>query len=82
MAQVLELDASNNRAMFGLLMVSNAFLNAAANTTKKQAIDEHSVDVAKELVKYGADKLLNNTRAQKCTVQCRQLWRNIQRRRT
>ena len=65
MAQALELDASNKRAMFGLLMVSNAFLDAAANATKKQAIDEHSVDVAKELVKYGADKLLKQYKGTK-----------------
>ena len=65
MAQALELDATNKRAMFGLVMVSNAFLATAANATKKQVVDEHSVDVAKELVKFGADKLLKQYKGSK-----------------
>ena len=65
MAQALELDANNKRALFGLVMVSNAFLTAASNSTKKQVVDEHSVDVAKELVKFGADKLLKQYKGSK-----------------
>lgn len=65
MAQALELDATNKRAMFGLVMVSNAYIATAATATKKQMVDEHSIDVAKELVKYGADKLLKQYKGTK-----------------
>lgn len=65
MAQALELDATNKRAMFGLVMVSNAYITAAANATKKQSVEEHSIEVAKELVKYGADKLLKQYKGTK-----------------
>jgi ER membrane protein complex subunit 2 len=65
MAQALELDATNRRAMFGLVTVSNAYITASANATKKQSVDEHSIDVAKELVKYGADKILKQYKGTK-----------------
>ena len=41
----------------GLVSVSNAYLEDAATAIKKQVVDEHSVSVAKGLVKFGADKL-------------------------
>jgi hypothetical protein len=46
-------------------MVSNAYIATAATATKKQMVDEHSIDVAKELVKYGADKLLKQYKGTK-----------------
>lgn len=57
MAQSLELDESNRRALFGLVAVASAYIEEAANRTKKGS-DETDVDVAKELVKYGAEKLI------------------------
>mmetsp|Transcript_1754 Transcript_1754/g.2416 ORF Transcript_1754/g.2416 Transcript_1754/m.2416 type:complete len:296 (+) Transcript_1754:172-1059(+) len=71
MAQALELDATNTRAMFGLVMASNGFLESVRNLGKKHAVDEHDVEVAKELVKYGADKLLKTYKGTKmyATVQ-------------
>lgn len=57
MAQSLELDATNRRAQFGLVVVANAYLLASESAPKKQ-LDEHEVAVAKELVKYGAEQLL------------------------
>jgi tetratricopeptide (TPR) repeat protein len=65
MAQALELDGTNKRAMFGLLSVSNSYLVAVSNASKKQAVDEHSTEVAKELVKYGADKILKQYKGTK-----------------
>ena len=58
MSQALQLDPNNRRAMFGLVVVSNAFLITAANATKKVVVDEHSVEVAKELLKFGCSKLI------------------------
>jgi len=61
MAQALELDPTNRRAMFGLVMVSNEYLDTINNLSgkKKQTFDDHhDVEVAKEVIKYGADKLL------------------------
>lgn len=57
MAQSLELDATNRRAQFGLVVVANAYLLEAESASKKK-LDEHEVAVAKELVKYGAEQLL------------------------
>ena len=57
MAQSLELDATNRRAQFGLVVVANAYL-LEAETASKKHLDEHEVAVAKELVKYGAEQLL------------------------
>lgn len=57
MAQSLELDATNRRAQFGLVSVSNAYLLESENASKKFH-DEHEASVAKELVKYGAEQLL------------------------
>merc|ERR1712025_389264 len=49
MAQSLELDFRNRRAQFGLVNVSKKFLEAAANATKKNVVDDHEIAVAKEL---------------------------------
>jgi ER membrane protein complex subunit 2 len=53
MAQALELDPSNKRALWGLVMVSHAYLVQ----NSKASVDDHSKEVAKELISYGADKL-------------------------
>ncbi|CAB9502518.1 expressed unknown protein [Seminavis robusta] len=57
MAQSLELDPSNGRAQFGLMVVANAYLLESEKSAKKHH-DEHEVAVAKELIKYGGDQLL------------------------
>ena len=59
MAQALELDGTNRRAQFGLVVVSNAYLLEAEMASKKLH-DEHEVAVAKELIKYGAEELLKS----------------------
>lgn len=65
MAQSLELDGSNRRAQFGLVHVSKSFLEAAANASKKNAIDDHEIEVAKELVKYGSELVLKEYQGSK-----------------
>mmetsp|Transcript_5397 Transcript_5397/g.8837 ORF Transcript_5397/g.8837 Transcript_5397/m.8837 type:complete len:299 (+) Transcript_5397:65-961(+) len=65
MAQAVELDPTNKRALFGLVSVSNAYLEEVASASKKQTIDDHSVVVAKELVKHGAEKLLKQYKGSK-----------------
>lgn len=50
MAQALELDPSNVRAMFGLVYAANAYLSL------KNA-DKFESQVAQELIKYGANKV-------------------------
>jgi len=57
MAQSLELDPSNRRAQFGLVVVANSYLLESEKSAKK-IHDEHEIAVAKELIKYGADRLL------------------------
>lgn len=59
MAQALELEPSNPRAMFGLVSVSQQFLDESdASSTKQKKLDEHERLVAAELVKYGAAEAL------------------------
>ena len=66
MAQSLELNSSSRRALFGLVAVANDFLEAVASKSKKsQSVDDHDVEVAKELVKYGADKILKSYKGTK-----------------
>jgi len=56
LAQSLELDGSNRRAMFGLVSASNDYLEESSKSKKN--VDDHDVEVAKELVKYGAEKAI------------------------
>jgi tetratricopeptide (TPR) repeat protein len=56
MAQSLELDESNRRALFGLVSVASAYLEESSKNKKNE--DNHDVEVATELVKYGADKVI------------------------
>mmetsp|Transcript_8757 Transcript_8757/g.13680 ORF Transcript_8757/g.13680 Transcript_8757/m.13680 type:complete len:299 (-) Transcript_8757:27-923(-) len=58
MTQALELSPKNTRAMFGLIMVSNGYLESVSQLGKKHVVDEHDVEVAKALIQYGADKVL------------------------
>jgi len=80
MAQALELDPNNKRALFGLIMVSNDYLensSSKSNKNKKQqqnnnnADNEHEIEVAKELIKYSANALLTAYKGNKmfATVQ-------------
>jgi len=59
LAQSLELDPSDVRTLYGLVAVADAYLkeNSQAGKSKREA-EEEDAEVAKELIKYGADKLL------------------------
>jgi tetratricopeptide (TPR) repeat protein len=59
MAQALELDPSNRRAQLGLVSAANSYLQEAVTGAKK-AFDEHEVEVAKELLKYGSEQVLES----------------------
>jgi ER membrane protein complex subunit 2 len=59
MAAALELDTSNKRAQLGLVTVANMYLEAAADGKKKD-MDEFEMQVAQELVKYGAEQVLRS----------------------
>lgn len=63
MAQSLELDGSNRRALFGLVSVSNDYL--AESSKSKKNVDDHDVEVARELVKYGAEKAVKTYKGTK-----------------
>ena len=63
MAQSLELDDSNRRALFGLVSVSSDYLEEASKSKKN--LDDHDVEVAKELVKYGAEKAVKTYKGTK-----------------
>ena len=66
MAQALELEPSNLRAQFGLVSVSQQFLDESnASSTKQKKLDEHERLVATELVKYGAAKVLESYKGSK-----------------
>lgn len=56
-AQALDLDASNIRALYALVAVAAEYLDKISASSKKIKIDEHDVEVAKELVRYGASKV-------------------------
>lgn len=64
MAQALELDPGNIRAQFGLVSIANQYLDES-NEGSKKAVDEHERLVAKELVKFGSDKVLNSYKGTK-----------------
>jgi len=66
MAQALELEPTNLRAQFGLLNVSQQFLDESdASSGKQQKLDEHERLVATELVKYGAAEVLKSYKGSK-----------------
>lgn len=59
MAQALELEPTNLRAQFGLVSVSQQYLDESnASSVKQKKLDEHERLVATELVKYGAAEVL------------------------
>ena len=64
MAQALELDPSSRRAQVGLVSVANAYLEEAEKAGKK-GMDEFEIEVAKELVKYGAEEVLKSYKGSK-----------------
>jgi hypothetical protein len=55
MVQALELDPNNRRAQFGLVSVCNAYLEVQS---KNKNADEHEIEVAKELIKFGSEQCL------------------------
>jgi len=55
-AQSLELNPSNVRALFGLVTTASTYIQLLSE--KKNNRDEEDLQVAKELVKYGVDKIL------------------------
>lgn len=63
MAQSLDLDPKNKRALYGLVSTSSDFLKLVASGKDNVAVDE--VDVAKELLKYGSEKLINEYEGKK-----------------
>lgn len=85
MAQALELDPTNRRAQFGLVTVSNAYLVAAAaagapssaghkkGESVSAALDDHDVAVAEELVRYGAEQVLQSYQGSPLSSQVRRL---------
>eukprot|EP00567_Pseudictyota_dubia_P010744 CAMPEP_0197455774 /NCGR_PEP_ID=MMETSP1175-20131217/41594_1 /TAXON_ID=1003142 /ORGANISM="Triceratium dubium, Strain CCMP147" /LENGTH=318 /DNA_ID=CAMNT_0042989715 /DNA_START=38 /DNA_END=994 /DNA_ORIENTATION=+ len=59
LAQSLELDPSNVRAMFSLVAAAGEYLQECSKAGKsKREAEEDDVEVAKELVKFGAEKLV------------------------
>mmetsp|Transcript_21867 Transcript_21867/g.52025 ORF Transcript_21867/g.52025 Transcript_21867/m.52025 type:complete len:319 (-) Transcript_21867:1100-2056(-) len=66
MAQALELEPSNIRAQFGLVSISQQFLDESdASSTKQKKLDEHERLVATELVKYGASEIMKSYKGSK-----------------
>lgn len=66
MAQALELEPTNLRAQFGLVSVSQQFLDESnASSVKQKKLDEHERLVATELVKYGATEVLKSYKGSK-----------------
>lgn len=66
MAQALELEPSNIRAQFGLLSVSQQFLDESdSSSTKQKKLDEHERLVATELVRYGAVEIIKSYKGSK-----------------
>jgi len=66
MAQALELEPTNLRAQFGLLSVSQQFLDESnSSSTKQKRLDEHERLVAGELLKYGATEVLKSYKGSK-----------------
>jgi hypothetical protein len=63
LAQSLELDESNRRALFGLVSASSDYLEEA-NKNKKHE-DAHDIEVAKELVKFGTEKAIKTYKGTK-----------------
>jgi len=57
MAQSLELNPKNLRAMYGLLNAANAYIEEVESKKNKKDDDSNDVIVAKELVKYASEKL-------------------------
>jgi tetratricopeptide (TPR) repeat protein len=70
MAQAWELNPTDLRAQFGLVYVANQYLEESTKRGSKRQqqqqqnkeIDEHEQQVAKELVKFGATKVLHSYR--------------------
>jgi ER membrane protein complex subunit 2 len=58
-AQALELDPTLLRAQIGLVTVSNAYLQQTTTVGKKH-VDEFEVEVAKELVRYGTEQVMES----------------------
>lgn len=66
MAQALELEPTNLRAQFGLVSISQQFLDESdASSSKQKKLDEHERLVAAELVKYGATAVLKSYKGSK-----------------
>lgn len=71
MAQSLEFDEHNRRALFGLVSASSLYLQESSK--QKKNIDEHDMEVAKELIKYGADSLLKAYKGTKLHSACQKV---------
>ena len=74
MAQALELEPTNLRAQFGLMSVSQQFLDESdTSSTKQKKLDEHERLVATELVKYGAAEVLKSYNGSKMFASVKRL---------
>lgn len=64
LAQAVQLDPNNLRAWYGLIAAAEGYLeevdrlSRSKNTSKKAEAEEEGVEVAKELIKFGGDKLM------------------------
>lgn len=59
LAQCLELDPSNVRALYALVAAAGAFVDECSKASKnKREAEEDDLEVAKELIKFGAERLV------------------------
>jgi len=63
MAQSLELNPANRRAMFGLISAAESYLETQLSLKSKmsaesRALEEDDMEVARELIRFGADELV------------------------
>jgi tetratricopeptide (TPR) repeat protein len=65
MAQSLELDPHNLRAMYGLISAAESYLEIQTQSRSKSSaesrdVDEEDLEVARELIRYGVDEILKS----------------------
>lgn len=61
LAQAVQLDSNNLRAWYGLIAAAEGYLEEVENLSSKgnkREAEEEGVDVAKELIKFGGEKLM------------------------
>jgi len=63
MAQSLELNPTNLRAIYGLISAAEGYLetqsqNKSKGNAETKAMEEDDLEVARELIRFGADELV------------------------